>query len=118
MNAVKVGQVRRFIEMDNRPRDYTVKEIFDRNGVSWVVLAMLGGGDYHEWPLYMVEDDELVTDVTVPDPKNPQVGDRFHIFEHPDRTYEVLEVGESTVRVRYSTEAVWPTDYCEKDVPL
>lgn len=116
--TVRVGQVRRMVEIDGSLKDYTVTEVYERHGSEWVGLVMEDDGSYHEWLLSMVEKDVTVTEAPTPDPANPQVGDRFRIFDRPDRTYEVLEVGESTVTVRYSIETTWPTDYCKGDIPL
>lgn len=52
------------------------------------------------------------------DPANPQVGDRFRMFDRPEREYEVLEVGADVIKVRYTTVITWNKAYCANDIPL
>ena len=94
-----------------------------RGGWTYIVTAIDGKdvklvsdhGTEYEWSDHFVESDEIVLPA---DPENPQVGDRFRMFDRPAREYEILEVGADTVKVRYVTVQTWNKAYCSKDIPL
>lgn len=112
MSQLRVGQKRRMSGAD-AGWTYTITEIDGR-----MVKLVSEHGTEYEWEDHFVKSDEVVLERPPADPKNPQVGDRFRMFDRPDREYEILEVGADTVKVRYITIQNWNKAYCGSDIPL
>jgi len=119
MSQLRVGQKRRMRGVDSG-WTYTITAIEESEWGDDAVTLISDNGTECVWFARFVLLDEVLDEVDRPpaDPKNPQVGDRFRMFDRPSREYEILEVGADTVKVRYITEITWNKAYCGNDIPL